>query len=97
MSIKNQYSHVFRFIPFSFFHLLGTSFSLAVFTTSLSPFLSLFRTCAPSSPSYTLSPSYLTPSYLTPSSPSYTLFMLLQTPLSYIFLKRSQSLIISCT
>ncbi len=89
MSIKNQYSHVFRFIPFSFFHLLGTSFSLAVFTTSLSPFLSLFRTCAPSSPSYTLSPSYLTPSYLTPSyltpsSPSYTLFMLLQTPLSYI-------------
>ena len=78
MSIKNQYSHVFRFIPFSFFHLLGTSFSLAVFTTSLSPFLSLFRTCAP-------------------SSPSYTLFMLLQTPLSYIFLKRSQSLIISCT
>ena len=92
MSIKNQYSHVFRFIPFSFFHLLGTSFSLAVFTTSLSPFLSLFRTCAPSSPSYTLSPSYLTP-----SSPSYTLFMLLQTPLSYIFLKRSQSLIISYT
>ena len=104
MSIKNQYSHVFRFIPFSFFHLLGTtSFSLAVFTTlSLSFSLSLFRTCAPSSPSYTLSPSYLTPSYLTPSyltpsSPSYTLFMLLQTPLSYIFLKRSQSLIISCT
>ena len=85
MSIKNQYSHVFRCIPFSFFHLLGTSFSLAVFTTlSLSFSLSLFRTCAPSSPSYTLSPSYLTPSYLTPSSPSYTLFMLLQTPLSYI-------------
>ena len=54
MSIKNQYSHVFRFIPFSFFHLLGTSFSLAVFTTSLLFSLSF----VPAHPLHPLTPSH---------------------------------------